>query len=78
MNVREYNFVSPYPNPVQVGYLDPSSTKDSELRTVADTTFSKASNQTLSEAKRVEETLKSEVKPTVSGATNSNLLDIYA
>lgn len=78
MNVTEYTFVSPYPNSVQVGRADPSSTKEAGLQTAEDTPLSNASNQTLSEAKQVEETLKNDVKPTVSGATSSNLLDIYA
>ena len=78
MNVTEYKFVSPYPNPVQVGQADPSSTKESGLQTAEDTPFANTSNQTLSEAKQVEETLKNDVKPTVAGATSSNLLDIYA
>ena len=78
MTVREYKFMSPYPNPVQVGQVDPSSTKESGLQSAEDATFANTSNQTLSEAKQLQESLQSEVKPTVAGATSSNLLDIYA
>jgi hypothetical protein len=30
MNIAKYTFISPYPNPVQVGRLDPSSVEKDE------------------------------------------------
>ena len=72
MNVAQYTFQSPYPNPIQVGRLDPSSLKNSSN---GDTSLLNGSNQTLKEAQTFESSLKSEVKPAVE---SSNSLDIYA
>lgn len=72
MNIAQYTFQSPYPSPIQVGRLDPSSVKNSSNE---DTSFFNASNQTLKEAQTFENSLKNEVKPAVE---SSNSLDIYA
>jgi len=75
MNVAQYTFQSPYPSPVQVGRLDPSSVKNSSSSTNDDASLLNASNQTLKKAQTFENSLKSEVKPVVASA---NSLDLYA
>jgi hypothetical protein len=74
MNVAQYTFQSPYPSPVQVGRLDPSSQNDNSQS--ADTSsLLKATNQTEQKAQMVQESIKSEAKPVVSTPA---LLDLYA
>ncbi|ADN10117.1 hypothetical protein [Sulfurimonas autotrophica] len=76
MNITQYTFRSPYPSPVQVGHLDPNSVKDDSSSSKGDTSsLLKSTNQTLTEAKTVESSLKSEVKPVVSSGES---LDVYA
>ncbi|WP_457750074.1 hypothetical protein [Sulfurimonas sp.] len=75
MNVAKYTFQSPYSSPVQVGRLDPSSVKDTSSSGSDTSSLLQSSNQTLQEAKQVESSLKSDVKPLVS---SSNSLDTYA
>lgn len=75
MNVAQYTFQSPYPSPVQVGRLDPSSLKDSSSAGSDTSSLLKSTNETLNKAEAVETSLKSEVKPSVSA---SNSLDLYA
>lgn len=75
MNVAQYTFKSPYPSPVQVGRLDPSSVKNSSSSANDDASLLNASNQTLQKAQTFENSLKSEVKPVVA---SSNSLDLYA
>ena len=75
MNVAQYTFQSPYSSPVQVGHLDPNSVKDSFSSSKEDTSsLLQSTNQTLTEAKTVESSLKSDVKPVVSSAKS---LDVY-
>ncbi len=74
MNVAQYTFQSPYPSPVQVGHLDPNSVKKDSSQGDAPSLL-QSTNQTLSEAKTFETSLKSDVKPTVSSADS---LDVYA
>ena len=73
MNVAQYTFKSPYPSPIQVGRLDPSSVKNSSANN--DASLLNAGNQTLQKAQTFENSLKSEVKPAVA---SSNSLDLYA
>jgi len=75
MNVAQYTFQSPYPSPVQVGRLDPSSVKNSSSSANDDASLLNVSNQTLKKAQTFENSLKSEVKPVVA---SSNSLDLYA
>ncbi len=76
MNVAQYTFRSPYPSPVQVGHLDPNSVKDDSSSVKGDaSSLLKSTNQTLTEAKTVESSLKSDVKPVISSAKS---LDVYA
>ncbi|MEN4046741.1 hypothetical protein [Sulfurimonas sp. NWX367] len=75
MNIAQYTFQSPYPSPVQIGRLDPSSLKDSSSSQSDTSSLLKASNETLKKAQVLETSLKSEVKPSVS---QSKSLDIYA
>jgi hypothetical protein len=75
-DVAQYTFRSPYPSPVQVGHLDPNSVKDNSSSSQGNTSsLLKSTNQMLQEAKTVETSLKSDVKPVVS---NVGSLDIYA
>lgn len=71
MNVASYTFQSPYSSPVQVGRLDPSSTKQetssSETPPTVDATQVKAQN--------FEATQVQEVTPEVE---SKPLLDVYA
>ena len=73
MQVAQYTFQSPYPSPVQVGRLDPSSLKESSAGS-SQSDPAALKNETQQKAKNLESSLKQEVKPTVS----SNQLDIYA
>ena len=75
MNVAQYTFQSPYPSPIQVGRLDPSSLKESSPSSQDTSSLLRSTNQTLNEAKTFEASRESEVKPTVS---NVNSLDLYA
>ncbi len=72
MQVAKYTFQSPYPSPIQVGRLDPNSLKDDTAKNSAKN-FN-LPNETVQKVKSVQESLKQEVKPTVS----KNRLDIYA
>ncbi|WP_152184083.1 hypothetical protein [Sulfurimonas indica] len=72
MKVVQYTFQSPYPSSMQVGRLDPNSVKDDNTKNSSQ--GFNAQNETVQKAKIVQESLKQEVKPTLS----SNQLDIYA
>ena len=77
MNIAQYTFQSPYPNPIQVGRLDPSSVKEEGKgsSSAGSLQSSPVVNKTLSDAQSFEATQVREVTPTV----NSNqLLDVYA
>jgi len=75
MTIAKYDFISPYSSPVQVGRLDPSSTKDSSASNGDSTSLLKSSNQTLQKAAEVKNEITSVAKPTV---TQSAGLDVYA
>jgi len=76
MNIAKYTFISPYPSPIQVGHLDPSSVEDSSSKSGAETeSLIKASNQTLQKAEVVKEEISTEAKPVVS---QNSVLDVYA
>lgn len=75
MNVAQYTFQSPYPSPVQVGRLDPSSQNDNSQSSGDTSSLLKATNQTEQKAQMVQESIKSEAKPVVSTPA---LLDLYA
>jgi len=75
MNVAQYTFQSPYSSPVQVGRLDPNSVKNSSSGQSDTSSLLQSSNQTLQEAKTVENSLRSDVKPVVPSARR---LDTYA
>ena len=72
MQVAQYTFQSPYPSPVQVGRLDPSSVKEDNAQNT-NQSFN-PTTQTELKAQSFEATQKQDVKPTVK----SNRLDIYA
>jgi len=74
MNVAKYTFQSPYSSPVQVGRLDPSSTKETGSSS-ANMDFLTSTNQAQPEAKSVQTSSKSEVTPSVN---ESRLLDTCA
>jgi hypothetical protein len=71
MNVASYTFQSPYSSPVQVGRLDPSSTKEET------NTSQKAplTNETQQKAQNFASTQTQEVTPSVEATP---LLDVYA
>ena len=73
MQVAQYTFQSPYPSPVQVGHLDPSSLKESSAGS-SQSNPAALTNETQQKAKNLDSSLKQEVKASVS----SNQLDIYA
>lgn len=74
MNVAKYTFQSPYPSPVQVGRLDPNSTKERGTES-SDSNFLAKTNQTLSDAQNFQASQKKEVTPSMD---ESRLLDTYA
>ena len=74
MQIPEYTFRSPYPSPVQVGHLDPSSVKKDASNTSGGSDLLKSTNQTEQKAERFAASQKQEVKPIVS----ENKIDIYA
>jgi len=64
MNVASYNFQSSYPNPVQVGTLDPSSVKQEDDSTKVES------------EKKVSQPVQSvEANPAIE---SQRLLDVYA
>jgi len=73
MQIAKYTFQSPYPSPVQVGRLDPSSLKENSANTNQSDPAA-LTNETEQKAKNLQSSLKEEVKPTLS----NNQLDIYA
>ncbi|QOP46590.1 hypothetical protein [Sulfurimonas paralvinellae] len=73
MQVAQYTFRSPYPSPVQVGRLDPSSVKDNGTNS-SQSDPAALTNETQKKAKNFEATHKKDVVPAVS----NNLLDVYA
>jgi len=70
MQVAQYLFQSPSPNPVQVGRLDPSSLKEESSSSLPEA----VTNETATKAQDFASTQVQEVKPTVT----SNSIDIYA
>ncbi|MBA1432765.1 MAG: hypothetical protein FAF04_04015 [Epsilonproteobacteria bacterium] len=72
MQVAKYTFQSPYPNPVQVRRLDPSSLKEDSTNSNQSNPAA-LTNETEQKAKNLESSLKQEVKPTLS----TNKIDIY-
>jgi hypothetical protein len=72
MQVAKYTFQSPYPSPVQVGRLDPSSLKDESTKNSSQDL--NIPNETVQKAQTLQNSLKGDVRPTVT----SNRLDVYA
>ncbi len=73
MQIAQYTFQSPYPSPVQVGRLDPSSLKENSSNAGQSDPVA-LKNATVQKAQNFEATEKTEVKPVVSNTQ----LDIYA
>lgn len=75
MQVAQYLFQSPYTSAVQVGRLEPSSSKSS-----SDTnTQATVKDQTQEKAQEFAQTQKQTVKPSVSvNTTPTNILDVRA
>ena len=71
MQVAQYLFQSPSPNPVQVGRLDPSSLKKEQSS--SESLPKEALNTTASKAESFAATQVKEVKPTVA----ENSIDLY-
>lgn len=72
MNIAKYTFQSPSSSPVQVGRLDPSSSKEAKS---GSTSSSFSANQTLGNAQSFQASQEKEVTPSV---IESRLLDTYA
>lgn len=70
MQVAQYTFQSPSPNPVQVGRLDPSSVKEEKLSSLP----TNVTNPTQAKAESFSATQVQDVKPTV----NAKSIDVYA
>ena len=73
MQVAKYTFQSPYPNPVQVGRLDPSSEKENAANSKQSDPAA-FTNETEQKAKSLQSSLTQEVKPALS----NNHIDLYA
>jgi hypothetical protein len=74
MQVKSYTFQSPYPNQVQIGRADSSSTQNE--KTTEDTSkLNKQSNETLKSAETFTNTQTQEVEPQVK---SERMLDVYA
>ena len=75
MNVSKYLFQSPYNSPVQVGRLDPSSSKNTETQAQLSTSSSNISSKSQPEFSQPEVTQEVSSENSVE---LTQLLDVYA
>ena len=78
MNIAKYTFISPYPSPIQVGKLDPSSVKESDTQTADKTkeiTSFSSQKQRLQELEIMDTSVKGSDKPATPVSFS---LDTYA